>query len=110
MELVKFKPAAEFNAQFESLEELGRWVCVCWCCSDLYTLIRGRFGAVYKCKNRTTKNLCAGKWLFKCGKSKTAKEDVEREATILSRLNHPMVLQFHGIYESAKEWILLTEL
>ncbi|XP_065911773.1 myosin light chain kinase A-like [Dysidea avara] len=94
MDLVQFKPAVEFNERFESLEELGR----------------GRYGAVYKCKDRKTKRLCAGKWLFKCGNSKTAKEDVEREASILSHLSHPLVLQFHGIYESAKEWILLTEL
>ncbi|XP_065887008.1 death-associated protein kinase 2-like [Dysidea avara] len=92
MDLVPLKPAAQFNEQFEPLEELGR----------------GRFGAVYKCKDRKTKKLYAGKWLF--NKKKTAsKEDVEREATILSRLSHPMVLQFHSIYESPNEWILLTE-
>ena len=52
----------------------------------------------------------AGKWLFKCGNGKTSREDIEREASILRSLNHPMVLQFHDVYESAKEWILVTEL
>lgn len=76
----------------------------------LFWLPRGRFGAVYKCMDRKSKKLYAGKWLFKYGNSKTPREDIEREAAILRNLNHPMVLQFHDIYESAKEWILVTEL
>lgn len=59
---------------------------------------------------RKSKKMYAGKWLFKCGNGKTSREDIEREASILRSLNHPMVLQFHDVYESAKEWILVTEL
>ena len=76
----------------------------------LFWLSRGRFGAVYKCMDKKSKKLYAGKWLFKCGNGKTPREDIEREAGILRGLSHPMVLQFHDIYESPKEWILLTEL
>ena len=60
--------------------------------------------------DKKSKKLYAGKYLFKCGNGKTPREDIEREAGILRSLNHPMVLQFYDIYESAKEWILLTEL
>lgn len=60
--------------------------------------------------DRKSKKLYAGKWLFKCGSGKTAREDIEREASILRGLSHPMILQFCDIYESAKEWILVTEL
>lgn len=94
MDPVGFKPAVEYEEAFSSLEELGR----------------GRFGAVYKCMERKSKKMYAGKWLFKCGNGKTSREDIEREASILRSLNHPMVLQFHDVYESAKEWILVTEL
>ncbi len=69
---------------------------------------RGKFGIVYKCESKGSKEPKALKLMLKKGNKK---EDVLREVDILKKINtHPGVLIIDDFMECSLEYILVTEL
>ena len=68
---------------------------------------RGKFGVVYRCLCKKTKDPCAVKVMLKKGNKRA---DVEREAGVLRKLNHPSVLQVMDYFECDNEYVLVMEL
>ncbi len=73
----------------------------------LFSLIRGKFGVVYKCQDKSTGNDVAVKVMLR---RHNKKEDVEREVAILKQISHPRVLTFADYKEDGGNFILVTEL
>ncbi len=80
-----------FYNQYEVQEELGK----------------GRYGIVYKIRDKEFGNLHAAKFI-KCIQSKD-KEKVREEIAIMNLLKHPKLLQLIGAYEYNREVIMVTE-
>ncbi|KAM9294031.1 death-associated protein kinase 2-like [Gastrophryne carolinensis] len=85
---------------------------------DLYELLEklgsGHFGVVKKCKEKSTGNLFAGKFI-KTRKSKGSRlgldrDQVEREVFILQQLEHPNIMRLHDVFASKAETVLILEL
>ncbi|KAJ1526052.1 hypothetical protein ONE63_009219 [Megalurothrips usitatus] len=76
---------------------------------DLQTEIgRGKFGTVYRCREKTTGLSLAAKFV-----SVARKEDrrnVEREVDIMRALQHPRLLQLYDAFEYEKNVCLILEL
>ena len=72
-----------------------------------FSLIRGKFGVVYKCQDKSTGNDVAVKVMLR---RHNKKEDVEREVAILKQISHPRVLTFADYKEDGGNFILVTEL
>ena len=69
-------------------------------------LHRGKFGVVFRCLSKKTKDPCAVKVMLKKGNKKA---DVEREVGVLRKLNHPSVLQVMDYFECDNEYVLVME-
>lgn len=75
---------------------------------DAHFLSRGKYGVVFKCESKGTKEPHALKLMLKKGNKK---EDVLREVDILKKISaHPGVLIIDDFIECTSEYILVTEL
>ncbi|PWA24197.1 hypothetical protein CCH79_00016263 [Gambusia affinis] len=74
----------------------------------------GQFAVVRRCRHRRTGTEYAAKFIKKrrnkSGRRGVAKEDIEREVTILKEIQHPNVITLHEVFESKAEVILILEL
>jgi serine/threonine protein kinase len=68
---------------------------------------RGKYGVVYRCKEKANGQDVAVKVMMK---RHNKKEDVEREVAILKELQHPNLLQFVDYTPDGTNFILVTEL
>lgn len=67
---------------------------------------RGKFGTVYKCKEKSS-NLCLAAKFISCPK-KEDKRNVEREIEIMRMLQHPRLIQLYDAFENGKVmWVIL---
>uniref|UniRef100_A0A2S2P561 Myosin light chain kinase, smooth muscle n=1 Tax=Schizaphis graminum TaxID=13262 RepID=A0A2S2P561_SCHGA len=80
-----------FDKQYEMLDELGK----------------GRYGVVYKVKERETNKYYAAKFV-RCIKS-TDKEKAQEEVDIMNCLRHPKLLQLDAAFDKPREVVLVTE-
>ncbi|XP_014671846.1 PREDICTED: myosin light chain kinase 2, skeletal/cardiac muscle-like [Priapulus caudatus] len=69
---------------------------------------RGKFGAVYRCKEKKNGRILAAKYI------KTArpadKKEVENEVALMQELQHPRLLQLYDAFDTGSEMILIMEL
>lgn len=89
---VNIEDGAIFTKQYEVLDELGK----------------GRYGVVYKVKERETNKYYAAKFV-RCIKSKD-KEKAQEEVDVMNCLRHPKLLQLDAAFDFPKEVIMVTEL
>lgn len=80
-----------FVKQYEKLDELGK----------------GRYGVVYKVKERESSKFYAAKFV-RCIKSKD-KEKAQEEVDVMNCLRHPKLLQLDAAFEYPREVIMVTE-
>ncbi|CAI6343292.1 unnamed protein product [Macrosiphum euphorbiae] len=80
-----------FDGQYEVLDELGK----------------GRYGVVYKVKERETNKYYAAKFV-RCIKS-SDKEKAQEEVDIMNCLRHPKLLQLDAAFDKPREVVLVTE-
>ena len=88
---VVLEEGAIFKATFEIYEELGR----------------GRFGVVFKVKNRETREIFAAKFV-KCRKQEE-RDKCKEEIEIMNGLDHSRLLQLAAAYENPREVIMIME-
>ncbi|KAH8418681.1 hypothetical protein KR222_009629, partial [Zaprionus bogoriensis] len=69
---------------------------------------RGKFGTVYKCKEKTTGIQLAAK--FVPIPKREDKRDVEREVEIMNSLQHHLIIQLYAAYEYQKMMCVVLEL
>lgn len=87
---VKIKRNADPKEEYTLEEEIGR----------------GKFGTVYKCKEKSS-GLCLAAKFISCPK-KEDKRNVEREIDIMRMLQHPRLIQLYDAYENGKVmWVIL---
>ncbi|PVD29079.1 hypothetical protein C0Q70_11676 [Pomacea canaliculata] len=70
----------------------------------------GSFGKVYEARHKETDIFWAIKSLNKDKASSMALKQVEREVTILKKVNHPHIINLKEVVESAKRMYLVMEL
>ncbi|CAG0898521.1 unnamed protein product [Cyprideis torosa] len=80
---------------------------------DFYTLEeeigRGKFGVVYRCREKKTGNQFAAKFIIT--PKRDDRKDVEREVEIMRSLQHPRLLQLYDAFDDGKkEMCLIMEL
>lgn len=79
---------------------------------DEYTLEeeigRGKFGIVYRCKEKTSGLALAAKYVS-CPK-KEDRRNVEREIDIMRLLQHPRLIQIYDAFENGKVMCVILEL
>ncbi|XP_028141265.1 myosin light chain kinase, smooth muscle [Diabrotica virgifera virgifera] len=79
---------------------------------DFYTLEeeigRGKFGTVYRCKEKST-GLCLAAKFIGCPK-KEDRRNVEREIDIMRSLQHPRLIQIYDAFENGKIMTVILEL
>lgn len=76
---------------------------------DLETEIgRGKFGTVYKCKEKTSGLQLAAK--FVSIPKKEDRRNVEREVEIMRELQHPRLIQLYDAFENGKMMYVILEL
>lgn len=80
-----------FTSQYELLDELGK----------------GRYGVVFKVKERESNKYYAAKFV-RCIKSKD-KEKAQEEVDIMNCLRHPKLLQLDAAFENPREVVMVTE-
>lgn len=88
---VALEPGAIFKSKYEIYEELGR----------------GRFGVVFKVKEKDTGEHFAAKFV-RCRKNEE-KQKVRDEIEIMNSLEHPKLLQLAAAYENPREIIMAME-
>ncbi|XP_057666352.1 myosin light chain kinase family member 4-like [Diorhabda carinulata] len=69
---------------------------------------RGKFGTVYRCKEKST-GLCLAAKFIACPK-KEDKRNVEREIDIMRSLQHPRLIQIYDAFENGKIMTVILEL
>jgi serine/threonine protein kinase len=89
--VVSLEEGSIFKAKFEIYEELGR----------------GRFGVVFKVKNRETREIFAAKFV-KCRKQEE-RDKCKEEIEIMNGLDHSRLLQLAAAYENPREVIMIME-
>lgn len=74
----------------------------------------GQFAIVRKCRERSTGNEYAGKFIKKRRLSSSrrgvSREEIEREVNILREIQHPNIITLHDIFENKTDVILILEL
>ena len=77
------------------------------CCS-------GQFAIVKRCKEKSTGVDYAAKFIKKrlsrASRRGVRREEIEREVTILQRIQHPNIITLHDIYENRTDVVLILEL
>nr|KAF7389616.1 hypothetical protein H0235_018100 [Vespula pensylvanica] len=89
---VRVRRGVEFNNQYDIQSEIGR----------------GKFGTVYRCKEKETGLSLAAKVV-----NVSKKEDrrsVEREVDIMRRLQHPRLIQLYDAIDTGKQIYVILEL
>ncbi|XP_076373591.1 myosin light chain kinase, smooth muscle-like isoform X2 [Tachypleus tridentatus] len=74
--------------------------------SLLQELGRGKFGTVYKCKEKVTGRVLAAKFITT--NRADDRKDVEREVEIMRILQHPRLLQLYDAYDDGKKQMCLV--
>ncbi|XP_019327854.1 PREDICTED: death-associated protein kinase 3-like [Aptenodytes forsteri] len=76
--------------------------------------MRGHFGVVKRCRERSTGTFYAAKFVKtrRCRGSRLGLEraQVEREVAILRQLDHPNIMRLHDLFASRAEMVLVLEL
>lgn len=80
-----------FTEQYEVLDELGK----------------GRYGVVYKVKERETSKYYAAKFV-RCIKAKD-KEKAKEEVDVMNCLRHPKLLQLNAAFDNPRDVVMVTE-
>ncbi|KAK2911778.1 hypothetical protein Q8A67_003911 [Cirrhinus molitorella] len=74
----------------------------------------GQFAVVKKCRHKNTGVEYAAKFIkkrrSKSSRRGVAKDDIEREVSILKEIQHPNVITLHDVFENKNEVILILEL
>ena len=70
--------------------------------------IRGKYGVVYRCKEKSSSGRDVAIKLML--KRHNKKDDVEKEVAIMKRLDHPNLLCFVDYVPDVSNYILVTEL
>lgn len=73
---------------------------------------RGKFGRVYRCKDRGTGLLLAAKVVCVPRRAREERQNVEREMEIMRRLHHPRIIQLFDAIEDVEnlEMCLILEM
>lgn len=77
----------------------------------LYIVIclhRGKFGTVYKCKEKSTGTCLAAKFI--AVPNRQERKNVEREIEMMNNLQHPKIIQLYDAYEYNKMVCVVLEL
>lgn len=74
----------------------------------LETILSGKFGTVYKCKEKTSGIQLAAK--FVPIPKREDKRNVEREVEIMNSLQHHLIIQLYAAYEYQKMMCVVLEL
>lgn len=69
---------------------------------------RGKFGTVYKCREKSTGLELAGK--FVPIPKREDRRNVEREVEIMNSLHHPRIIQLYDAFEFGKMMCVVLEL
>lgn len=69
---------------------------------------RGKFGTVYKCKEKSTGLCLAAKFI--AVPNRKERKNVERELDMMNRLQHPKIIQLYDAYEYNKMVCVVLEL
>lgn len=69
---------------------------------------RGKFGTVYRCKEKTNELCLAAK--FVSVPKKEDRRNVEREVDIMRQLQHPRLIQIYDAFENGKVMCVILEL
>ncbi|KAK6166183.1 hypothetical protein SNE40_022941 [Patella caerulea] len=80
----------KFEDYFETLEEIGR----------------GKFGNVYKCRDKKTNEIWAAK-ILKCRDKE--KPNIRNEIDVMNKLIHPKVLMLWDAFEAPRTMVLVME-
>uniref|UniRef100_UPI003590274D death-associated protein kinase 3 isoform X1 n=2 Tax=Myxine glutinosa TaxID=7769 RepID=UPI003590274D len=74
----------------------------------------GQFAIVRKCRERSTGKEFAAKFIKKrrspASRRGVSRDEIEREVTILSSIEHPNIITLHDVYENRTDVILILEL
>ncbi|XP_058806996.1 death-associated protein kinase 3-like [Phymastichus coffea] len=89
---VQVRKGVDFKQHYDIESEIGR----------------GKFGTVYRCKERSTGLALAAK-VVNAGR-KEDRRAVEREVEIMRRLQHPRLIQLYDALENAKQIYVVLEL
>ncbi|XP_070502473.1 death-associated protein kinase 1-like isoform X1 [Chironomus tepperi] len=89
---VNIKRGEDIKEYFDLCEEIGR----------------GKFGTVYKCKEKSTKLCLAAKFI--AVPNRKERKNVERELDMMNRLHHPRIIQLYDAYEYNKMVCVVLEL
>lgn len=73
-----------------------------------FILFRGKFGTVYKCREKSTGRQLAAKFIPI--PKRDDRRNVEREVEIMSSLQHPKIIQIYDAYEFNKNMWVIQEL
>ncbi|ESO99750.1 hypothetical protein LOTGIDRAFT_141651 [Lottia gigantea] len=87
---VDIDKSRKFEDYFDTMEEIGR----------------GKFGNVFKCKDKKTKKIWAAK-ILKCREKE--KDNIRNEINVMNKLHHPKVLMLWDAFEAAKSMVLVME-
>ncbi|XP_064480823.1 myosin light chain kinase, smooth muscle-like [Ornithodoros turicata] len=67
---------------------------------------RGKFGTVFRCKEKTSGRVLAAKFIVT--PKKEDRQDVLREVEIMRSLQHPRLLQLYDVYDDGKAQMILV--
>lgn len=73
-----------------------------------FVYIRGKFGTVYKCKEKSTGTCLAAKFI--AVPNRQERKNVEREIQMMNNLQHPKIIQLYDAYEYNKMVCVVLEL
>lgn len=71
-------------------------------------ICRGKFGTVYKCKEKSTGTCLAAKFI--AVPDRKERKNVEREIQMMNNLQHPKIIQLYDAYEYNKMVCVVLEL
>lgn len=75
---------------------------------DFDSLFRGKFGTVYKCKEKVSGLELAAKFVLT--PRKEDRRNVEREVDIMRVLQHPRLIQLYDAFDNGKTMCVVLEL
>ena len=75
---------------------------------SLILFLRGKFGVVYKCMEKSSSRHFAAKFIDI--KHPQERRDVETEIELMNDLRHPRLLQLHDAFDDGKRMTIIMEL